>query len=72
MCRSRRRHKADAAELDILRQSILYMASRPQGTTVAAIIADAPAKPKITIAMIRSLIDSGHLKLDGDTVTAPQ
>lgn len=48
------------------------MASRPQGTTVAAIIADAPAKPKITIAMIRSLIDSGHLKLDGDTVTAPQ
>lgn len=72
VCRSRRRHKADAAELDILRQSILYMASRPQGTTVAAIIADAPAKPKITIAMIRSLIDSGHLKLDGDTVTAPQ
>lgn len=62
-CRQQKREKNSNEKQLLLRNSIIYMASQPNGHQISYIISTANASQEETLAMIRILLDEGVIKL---------
>lgn len=73
-CRTKKQLKPNDNKQQMLRNSILYMASQPGGHQISYITSTANASQHETIEMIRTLLDEGVIKLnnDNETITTTQ
>lgn len=55
---------------DILRQQIIYLASKPGGTDINSLIATTNSRAETIITLVRQLIDDDHLATDGSTISS--
>ena len=68
VCRSRRAKDVNPDAARTLRESILYQADRPGGTTVSDLLGNSPGNRRQIIDTIRTLADEGAVTLSGTTV----
>lgn len=68
-CRQTKQLRPNEEKLQMLRNSIIYMASQPGGHKIAHFISTANATQHETLDMIRTLLDEGILKIDNDGAT---
>lgn len=68
-CRQNKQLAPSGDKLKMLKESILYMASQPNGHNIAYFISNSPASQQETIEMIRTLLDEGLLLFDSDGET---
>jgi len=65
-CREAKKHSSSTTETERLRESIIYMASQPDGHKISHFISHANASQYDTIDMIRTLLDEGVIKIIND------
>lgn len=64
VCRGKRQIQTDRDEEALLRESILYIASKKTLTPIKEILAQLACKPDKGIALIRQMVDEGYLQTD--------
>lgn len=68
VCRDRRKHVVSRQELEILQQSIIYLASKTGGITLEQLISEVSAHPRIAVEQIRKMMDQGILIMNEDHI----
>jgi len=64
ICRAAKATVTDKDETDLLRESILYIASKAERTPYMEIVGKLACKPAKGIALIRAMLDEGILEID--------
>ncbi|MDE7443786.1 MAG: RecQ family zinc-binding domain-containing protein, partial [Muribaculaceae bacterium] len=68
VCRDRRKHAEAGNEADILRQSIMYVASKPGGMPLTQLVAEVSANSNTALVQVRQLLDLGLITIDKNQI----
>ncbi len=68
VCRRNNRY-LNTADLQRLRDGILYLAAQPTHTTIDYIASQLSVRPSVLLPVIRALLDEGTITIDGDRIS---